>query len=128
MASCMGVAIKEHIVNDYFLIATDLPNDCDFTYQDSPPDGNTFVVIVPATVFAVGFNNQYLIVKQHPRVFPDPPNKKVTNYYIIPNHKTIPPNIDKEVIGPLTLEQFNQKRKELNIESIQFTKVIKELE
>ena len=67
-------------------------------------------------------------MKQHPRIWPNLPDKKITNYFIVPRHKKIISEIYKEVIGPLTLEQFNGKRKELHIENIQFTIVIKGIE
>ena len=67
-------------------------------------------LIVPETVFAVGYNNDFIIAKSHPKDLKNRINKRVTNYHIIivaeknPKHST-----------SLTLEQFDFEKKRLNI-------------
>jgi hypothetical protein len=57
-------------------------------------------------------------VKQHPD-----DNRKVTNYFIVPVEQHITRENLKDVLGPLTYNQFLTKRHELAIpESLQFTK------
>lgn len=127
-ASCMGLAIKEKLIDNYYLIASDDINGLDLCYHESS-DGDNYNGIIEATVFAVGYNKDYMIVKQHPRIFPNPPDKKITNYYILPLKKEMDWKTKNGLIGPLNLMQFNEKRKELNIpDNVTFTKVIKELE
>jgi len=125
---CTGFAIKEKIENNYYLIATDNIDDLSLCFYE-PNDKDIYGDIVDATVFAVGFNEKYLIAKQHPRTFPNPPDKKVTNYYILPLKNEMNWKTKNGLIGPLTMEQFKEKRKKLNIpDSLSFTIIIKELE
>lgn len=116
----MGFDTKEKIIGNYYLIAPDDQAQLGLDYCD-PADKNGCVGVIEATVFAVGFSEKYIIVKQHPSTFLNPPNKEVTNFFILPieggfNYKTM-----NNLIGPLTLEQFNTKRKELNISDLKFT-------
>ena len=73
--------------------------------------------MVTQTVFSLGFNSQYIIVKQHPNN-----NKDTTNYFIVPvNYKQKHWGDNFGSIGPLTLEQFKAKKKELDIpDSLKF--------
>jgi hypothetical protein len=98
-------------------------------YYD-PPYSSGGITVVQCCVFAVGNNDKYIIAKQHPY---DPtsskgPDKSITNYFIVPvedYHNWIKNNIK---IAPLSQSEFDQKRKELGIENIQFTIVYKDVE
>ena len=114
MFGCNDFAVKKHVVENYYLIATDAEEALDLSYHESS-DGNNFGTIIDATVFAIGYNDKYIIAKQHPRTFPNPPDKKITNYYILPLKKGMDWKSKNGLIGPLTLEQFNEKCIELNI-------------
>ena len=126
-ASCGGFVLEEKIIDNYYLIAADVGEDCSLSYHELT-DGSNYGIIIKATVFAVGYNDKYMIVKQHPSVFPNPPDKKITNYYILPLKKGMDWKNNNGLIGSLTLEQFNEKRKELNIpDEVTFTKEIEDL-
>ena len=84
-------------------------------------------VVLP-TIFAIGHNNDYIIAKQHPCGLMDSIHRSVTNYFIIPVHIKDKYWIEKEVIGPLTKEAFEQKSRELHLEQVGFNKVFKEVE
>lgn len=121
LSGCLGFDIKQKVVGNYYLIATDEEEQLSLSYCE-PSDQNGCGGIIEGTVFAVGFNANYIIVKQHPRIFPNPPNKNITNYYILPLKDTMNWRTKNGLIGPLTLDQFNEKRKELNIpDSLKFT-------
>lgn len=78
---------------------------------------------VPWTVFAAGWNDEYIIVKQHP-MGPGAasPDRSVANWYIIRIS-------DDNVFGPLTEDEFVAKRTELGVpETLAFARVFKELE
>ncbi len=66
---------------------------------------------IDAQVFAVGWDNRYLVAKQHPNG-----NKSVTNYFFIEAAKdgkyAHPPKV---VSGPFTEAEFAQKKNELNL-------------
>jgi hypothetical protein len=113
-------AYEEQIQDYYYLIAVDDEKYMDISYNNG---GGTFSVI-PSTVFAVGYNENFIIAKQHPCYFAEPIDKTITHYYIIP----IKNNPNNNAIGPLTLEQFYEKRKELNVpDSVKFTKEFEKL-
>jgi len=118
--SCKGVS-EEQVIGNYYLVAMDyVKEETSLSYKLE--DGNS-VGVVDKTVFAVGFNDNYIIVKQHPSN-----NRTITNYYIVPIYKESTLSPEKGLIGPLTLEQFNEKRKELNIsDKVTFTKEIEDL-
>ena len=121
LSGCMGFAIKEKIVGNYYLIANDVDEDLSLSYHEAA-DGSNYGDVIKATVFSVGYNEKYIIAKQHPRAFPNPPNKNITNFFILPLSKGFNWRTNNGLIGPLTLEQFNAKRKELNIpNSLRFT-------
>ncbi len=123
---CSGLTIKEKIIDNYYLIASDSQEACNLSFKEN--DQANFWTIIDATVFAAGYNEDYMIVKQHPRTFPNPPDKKITNYYILPLKNGMDWRSKNSLMGPLTLEQFNEKRRELNIpESVVFTKEIEDL-
>ena len=84
--------------------------------------------VVPATVFAIGHNDDYIIAKQHPCAQMGTPNKSVTNYFIVPVHVKDKYWIEKEIIGPLTKAVFDQKRKDLHLEHVSFDMVFKDVE
>ena len=124
---CQDLAIKEKIIENYYLVAADDSEGTILSYHDSS-DGNNYSGIIEATVFAVGYNDNYMIVKQHPCVLPHSPDKKITNYYILPLKNGMDWKTKNGLVGPLTLEQFNEKRKELNIsDELTFTKEIEDL-
>lgn len=132
-AGCSGLAIKEKIIDNYYFIAADDGEGCILSYHESKWTdffgGVNYGGLIDATVFAVGYNDKYMIVKQHPRTFPNPPDKTITNYYILTLKKGMDWRSKNGLIGPLTLEQFNEKRQELNIpDEVTFTKVLKDLE
>ncbi|NEW85145.1 MAG: DUF3997 domain-containing protein [Mariniphaga sp.] len=114
LLSCSDFVIKKNIVGNYYLIATDTEDDLGLAYHE-PEDGQNYATIVDATVFTIGFNDKFINVKQHPRTFPNPPDLNITNYYILPLKKGMDWKIKNGLIGPLTLDEFNEKRKELNI-------------
>lgn len=51
--SCRGFILKEKIVGNYYLIATDIEDQLDLSYCE-PTDKNGCTSIIEATIFAVG--------------------------------------------------------------------------
>lgn len=128
LQSCESLAFKEHLVGNYYLVASDDEHQLGLGYHTSE-DEDTFGEIVPATVFAVGFNENYFILKQHPYIFAKPPKTNITNFYILRNQKSFNFRTREGVYGPLTYDQFTLKRHELGIpDSLSFNIVYKDLE
>lgn len=120
-----GLTINDKIVGNYYLEAVDTQQELTVCYRD--PDETTSTLLIDQTVFAVGHNDQYIIAKQHPSKFGKSIDKKNTCYFILPVTTTPEAEIAKP-IGPLTMAEFDLKRKELGIEAIAFTTVYSELE
>jgi len=124
LSGCMGDAHYEQLKAGYYLSATDTKEDMVLGYQD----GEYGIGIIDAMVFAVGQNDSFIILKQHPRDFPNESNKAVTNYYIIPIKDRISKSPEKNFYGPLTSEIFEQKRNELGLQNVDFTIIFKDIE
>jgi len=123
--SCSGFAIEEKLLDNYYLIAGDISEDCSLSYKVSDDD---FGTVIGATVFAIGYDKQFIIAKQYPRTFPNPPNKKVINYYILPIKRVMNWKNKNGLVGPLSYDQFVLKRKELKLnDELKFTKEIEDL-
>ncbi len=124
--ACQAFFYEEHIIGNYYLVAVDGDEDMCISYQveDQKMYGE---IIIPSTVFAVGYDEDFIIVKQHPMNFPDV-DKSITNYFIIPVKNKIHKTLELNKIGPLSLEEFNKKRNELNIpQELAFTLVFDKL-
>lgn len=112
----LGFVTEDHILGNYYLVAPDDDIQLSLSYHE-PSDGDNYGTFIIGTVFAVGYNEKYIIVKQHPNN-----NRNVTNYFILPLIKGFNWRTNNGLLGPLTLDQFNEKRKELNIpDSLKFT-------
>ena len=120
MNSCQDLVYVKHITGRYYLVAVDTDDQMDLGFQTESKD---YIGLLGQTVFAVGFNKNYIIAKQHHYN-----NRNITNYYIIFIYHEMTYWPEKGVIAPFTKEEFNKKRHELNISDIKFTKVIKSLE
>lgn len=120
--SCNGLE-SEHITERYFFVAVDTRENMSLGYSVSD-DNSSFVDVVRETVFAAGYDDNFIILKQHPRN-----NRSIINYYIVPIYKEFTSSPERGVIGALTLEQFNEKRKDLNIsEGVTFTRIMEDLQ
>lgn len=128
VSGCLGSAHYEKIMGRYNLFAIDLIEDMSLGYEFCDQKGDYYYIVGP-TVFSIGYNNKFIIVKQHP--FDENTNtinRNIVNYFIVPVHNDTTQSPKVGVIGPLTIVEFNAKRKELNIpDSVTFTKEIEEL-
>ncbi len=111
-----GFAYEKKLKNGYQLVAMDGKSDMSIWLSDN-------TVLVEPTVFAVGQNDSFIIVKQHPRG-----NKEQINYLAIPLINKISEDLTDNIYGPMNSEEFDKLRTELNINNLQFTIVFKDLE
>ena len=125
LQSCIDNTHNKKLNGGYYLSAMDVEDDMEIIYKN---EQDYMFTVVNATVFAVGQNHDFIIAKQHPKLSSSGTDKGVTNYFIIPVKSNIDQSPEKNIYGPLTLEEFEQKRAELNIEGLEFTIVIKDLE
>lgn len=124
LAACNGNAYHEELVGGYFLYAVDVRSDMILGYKD----GKYGIGIIKATVYAAGYNDKFIILKQHPREFADEQNTAITNYYIIPIKNKISRVAERNYYGPYSLDGFMEKKKDLNITDIDFSIVFEDLE
>ena len=80
LSGCQYGMHKEKIIDKYFLTYDDSKYDLSLSYDLG--DGS-FIGVVNYAVFAVGYNSNFIIVKNHPFVEPDSINRTITNYFII---------------------------------------------
>jgi hypothetical protein len=123
LAGCFGLfdSASNTIIGRYKVAWIDLQEQ-QFICEVSEESSTNCVTLVHEYVFAVGHDDNFIIAKQHPTSGFENGfkiNSSVTNYYIIDTKRQENKNF-KKVIGPLTMEQFDQKRKELKIERIKF--------
>ncbi|WP_431157850.1 DUF3997 domain-containing protein [Winogradskyella poriferorum] len=80
-------------------------------------------VLVPQYVFAIGYNSEFIIAKQHPTSDFKEGYKidvSVTNYFIIDIRN------GTHVIGPLNKKSFFEQKSKLDIDELKFTRVYSE--
>jgi hypothetical protein len=74
------------------------------------------IALVGPTVFSLGANNQYIVVKQHPATdhfgsF----NRNVTNFFLVIRLRGSALDKEKGVRGPMTKGQFDQLSRTLRL-------------
>lgn len=125
LVGCQVFVSDRKIVDKYWLITIDTKADLSLSYQLENGD---FIGIINGGVFAIGNNAEYIIVKQHPYKFgPEPINKSITNYYIVPIDRNISQyKVEKNLIGPLNEIEFEKQKEKLMIPNdLTFNVVIK---
>ncbi|WP_040496645.1 DUF3997 domain-containing protein [Fulvivirga imtechensis] len=123
--SCERHKYEERIELNYFLISLEEFEDMSLMIKND----NLFVEVIPQTVYALGSDKNYIIVKRHPREWPSMPDKSIKQYYIIPITEPVDEVAEYNRIGPMTKEEFERKREELRVpQSLTFTKVFENLE
>jgi len=115
----MGLVYEDDLVGDYAVWAEDTTEDAAIVRKDKGGSGAT--VVVDKMVFAYGWNDEFIIAKQHP-CFPNEHYRIDTGT----THRYIVEVKTGKVHGPLTEDAFRQLRTELKVPAeLQFTKTIR---
>jgi hypothetical protein len=117
LAGC-GFVHDEKIVGPYRLAAIDVFEQMGVCYTVEKGD---CIGRIPETVFSVGWNDRFIVAKQHPSN-----NKLVTNYFILEiarDGQLASPSAS--VTGPLSAAAFEKMAASLGLP--QFTKTIEAL-
>ncbi len=123
VVGCVPFGYEKKLIGGYSLNEGDTRSGMGVFYLD----GKYLVGVVPPTVFAVGYDEQFIIAKQHSEQFPEI-DRSVTNYYIIPLQKRISKSAEKNVIGPLTEKEFLEKRREIQVATnLDFSIILEDL-
>ena len=116
-AGC-GFVQDEKITGPYRLVAADISQQMHVCYTLEKGD---CIGRIPETVFSVGWNERFIVAKQHPSN-----NRSVTNYFILEmarDSKFADPSAS--VTGPLSASAFEEKMASLALPT--FTKTIEAL-
>lgn len=120
LAGCwQTVVFDEKISGPYRLSAIEITEEMSVCYELKEED--TCIGRIPETVFSVGWNENFIVAKQHP-----PANKAVTNYFILDRKKDakyVDPSVT--VIGPLS--EFEYKKKSSLMSLPEFTRTFDDL-
>lgn len=108
---CFRKEFKQPLTSGYALYAYSSHEDMTIEYFDKY---GGFEIVGP-TVFAIGYNNDFIIAKQHPAIYPEKENKAITNYFIIPLKKPISWTSQSVAMGPYTETEFLQMKARLKI-------------
>ena len=103
----------------YELLWIDVSEQRSLNYDVGRNGGS--IGLVDWTVFAVGSNDRFIVVKQHPQG-----NKAVTNYFIVDKRAVLPTDPQRTVLGPFTQADFNLQARSLRLPA--FTKVLSSLQ
>ena len=101
----MGPVYEEDLVIGYAVWAADVKEDAAIVRKDKGGSGATGVV--PRTVFAYGWNDDFIIAMQHPEK--DRKVDKSTTYWYIVEVAS------GDAHGPLSEDEFNKLRTKLKV-------------
>ena len=119
LVSGCGFVHDEHITGPYRLIAVDVDNQMSISYDlgDESAVGR-----INETVFAFGFDERFIVAKQHPNG-----DRSVTNFFYLDMTKDSNyADPTDSVTGPLTEKEFESEAKLLNLPK--FSRILTALE
>lgn len=96
----------------YRLVATDPMSQMTLISEDAG------IFLVPFTVYAVGSDNRFIVLLQHPRVGDFDFDRSITNYYIVEKLEGGYRKRLDGVRGPLTKVEFDERVKELSLSEL----------
>lgn len=115
MIGCTGIG-REHLIGCYYLTKMDYADselDLSFKLKES----GDFIGVIPPKIIEIGFNDSFIIAKQQSN------DESEFGYYIVPLQNKVHMSPDENKIGPLSFDEFEVKRKELNVPaSLVFTR------
>ncbi len=107
-----GLNYEEDLCNEYAVWAVDAMKDAGVVHKDKRSSGA--FVVVPRTVFAYGWNDDFILAKRHPEKKDRKVDTSVTYWYIIEV-------TSGDVHGPLNEDEFRKLRTKLKVpEEISF--------
>jgi hypothetical protein len=101
-----GLVYEEDLANGYAVWAADTMQDAAIVLKDKGGSGATGVV--PLTVFAYGWNDDFIIAKRHPEKKGRKVDASITYWYIVEV-------ASGNVHGPLNEDEFDKLRIKLEV-------------
>ncbi|WP_299120093.1 hypothetical protein [uncultured Winogradskyella sp.] len=121
--SCLFGAglVEREVTENYWLFANGYLHEMSLWYH---PDDDNSTIVVDETVFAVGYDDDFIIAKSHPKDSINYINKEITYYHIILRDKLPEYNHIK-----LTKSEFKSIGETIGVpKNIEFTIIYSELE
>jgi len=103
----LGPIYEEDLGNGYVVCAEDVMRDARILRKD-PNRASGVVRVVPPTVFAYGWNDDFIIAKRHPEKKDRKVDTSITYWYIVEV-------ASGNVHGPLSEDEFNKLRTKLKV-------------
>lgn len=114
LISGCGYVHDLHITGPYHLIAVDIDSQMSISYDLG---GRSAIGRIDETVFAFGFDQRFIVAKQHPNG-----DRSITNYFYLDMAKDSEfAEPSDSVTGPLNLEEFEKAAKRLNLPNFSHT-------
>ena len=127
LSGCNGLWLDTYWRSDrYVLLAVDSREQMNLALDMG--DGSAIGLVGP-TIFSLGANQEYIVVKQHPSNdgFPGAVDRTITRYFVVSrNHSAAFPDHAKGVRGPLTQAEYDALRATQQLPP--FTKTLADLE
>ncbi len=127
LSACIGgfgFVYEEHLFGNYYLIAVDVIEQCSLSYH-TKDDGDNYGTVIDETVFAVGYNDKYLIAKQYYSThWGGAIDKSKIRYFILPLKEGMDWETKNGLMSTRDSLAFENKRKELGISNLKFTKEV----
>ena len=111
LSACIGGAYDECFDNDYCLSALDVDEDMSLMVK---VDGYMIGIVGP-TVYAIGYDERHIIVKQVLSFNRTLSDKNDFQYFIVPLVDKVSDVAEKNLIGPLDLRAFEQYKLKLGV-------------
>ncbi|MCP4609128.1 MAG: DUF3997 domain-containing protein [Planctomycetes bacterium] len=107
-------AYKEDLGNGYIVYAADVMRDVSISRKDPKRSSSWGIQVIPPTVFAYGWNDNFILAKRHPKKKDRKVDTSVAYWYIIEV-------TSGDVHGPLNEDEFHKLRTEFKVpEEISF--------
>lgn len=122
--SCLFGAglVEREITDDYWLFANNEMHEMSIWHHSENRSGGE--LIVEETVFAIGYNDNFIIAKSHPKNSTNQLNKNITQFHIIQINKSSDYNHKR-----LTKDEFKTIGEAIGVPNdLGFTIIYKELE
>lgn len=103
---------EKQIAGNYYDISFESGEDRTISYKQ---EEGFFVDVIPAAVESYCVDKEYILAKRNVRKFPEKPNFKNVEFYIIPLRGSTN-RVDKNFIGPLSKKELQTVCLERNID------------
>jgi len=116
--ACGDTLHHKHIKGNYYYVTENSRSEVCIGYRVNDYD-ESFVLFITEDVVEEASDDNFIIAKQKLNNSDD-----VVNYYIVSMQEEFTYSPEKFVVGPITLDEFELKRKELGVpENLKFKKL-----